>query len=495
MGLLDRASALFRAPKAGSLSVARHKEEWTHQFVNQIFPSDDHILNEKGGGDISLYKKLLSDDLAASNFQQRRLAVVARDWSVEPGAHDKASGMAADFMRELIDRIGWDDVCDKMLYAVWYGYGVGEGIYASDGNQITLERIDVPDRSWFGFDRDLRLCIRPAFGYAAVDPVPDRKFWTVNYGGDNDFNPYGRGLAHWLYWPIFFKRMNLPQWLKFLEASASPTALGKVPAAWLEDDSPNGQKAKVMAMLTAMSGSSAVAIPNAMEAEIIHAMRAGDPGYAIMLDKMDKAIMRTILSQTMTTEDGSSRSQAEVHKDVRDEVVRSDSDRLHETFNRTLGVWLTEMNFSGATPPRVYRIMEDPEDLTEIARRDTALKGLGWRRTDESFNETYGEGQYEQAEEGREEEDEDPPEFAAPDNPDEVDRFVAMMMEESDPLIREMVAPLVESLEGVTDPAIARAKVLAALEDMPVNPLTEMMAKAGIYARGEAEGRSDDALD
>jgi hypothetical protein len=77
----------------------------------------------------------------------------------------------------------------------------------------------------------------------------------------------------------------------------------------------------------------------------------------------------------MTTDDGSSRSQAEVHKGVADWVVKSDADLLCESFNRGPVAWLTEWNFPGAQPPRVWRHTEPAENLQ--ARAERVFSGAG----------------------------------------------------------------------------------------------------------------------
>lgn len=42
--------------------------------------------------------------------------------------------------------------------------------------------------------------------------------------------PYGLGLAHQLYWPVFFKKQGLGFWLRALEKFGAPTGMGVYPA-------------------------------------------------------------------------------------------------------------------------------------------------------------------------------------------------------------------------------------------------------------------------
>jgi phage gp29-like protein len=107
---------------------------------------------------------------------------------------------------------------------------------------------------------------------------------------------------------------------------------------------------------------------------------------------MDSALAKIILSQTMTTDNGSSRSQAEVHEGVRDMVVKADADLLSGTFSAQVARWLTEWNYPGAKVPRVWRNVEPPEDLVQRAERDVKIYSLGFEPTEQYVNDTYGEG-------------------------------------------------------------------------------------------------------
>jgi phage gp29-like protein len=133
-------------------------------------------------------------------------------------------------------------------------------------------------------------------------------------------------------------------------------------------------------------------IPEDMTIELIEAARSGTADYTELYQRMDKAISKVVLSQTMTTDDGSSRSQAEVHKGVGDAVIKSDADMLCESFNRGPAQWLTAWNFPDAKPPRVWRNTEPANDLDARAERDTKILTLGYEPTEQYIEETYGAG-------------------------------------------------------------------------------------------------------
>jgi phage gp29-like protein len=353
-------------------------------FVEYLTPTDS-VLKQKGGS-LAVYKEVLRDDQVKSVFEQRRRAVVSADWIVEPGADDAASKAAADALTENLDEIGWDRITDRQLYGIFYGYSVAEIMWEPRDNLVRFKDIKVRDRSRFVFDREHHVYLKVDERY---ERMPDRKFWTVSTGADHDDEPYGLGLGHWLYWPVWFKRNDIKFWLVFLEKFGQPTPTAKIPAGKMEDAS---FRAKALNALRAITTDSAVLLPEGVEVDLLEAARSGAADYEGMCKAMDAAIAKIILSQTMTTDNGSSRSQAEVHQGVADKVVKADADLVCESFNNGPVKWWCEWNFPGALPPRVRRITEPPEDLSKRADRDAKIKQLGYEPTEEYVRETYGDG-------------------------------------------------------------------------------------------------------
>lgn len=355
----------------------------TGTFADALI-SQDTVLAQKGR-DYRVYREVLRDDQCKSAFQQRRDAVIACEWKVDPASDSPQDKAAADFLTEQLNRIEWDRITDRMLYAVWYGHAVGECMWAREGGRIVLKDIKVRDRGRFQYDR--------FGGLWLVDDVqqkmPERKFWTLNTGADHDDEPYGLGLAHYCYWPVFFKRNDIKFWLLFLEKFASPTVRGKVPQATLGDEV---KREQILRQLRAFAHDTAILVPDGVEVDLLEASRSGATSYEDMAAAMDASIAKIILSQTMTTDNGSSRSQAEVHEGVRDLVVKSDADLLCASFTRQVATWLTEWNFPGAGVPRVWRDVSAPEDKAKRAERDKGIFALGYEPTPEYIRQTYGDG-------------------------------------------------------------------------------------------------------
>ena len=365
-----------------------------------ILLPQDTVLMGRGGGSYDLYREVLRDDQVASVFQQRRRAVVSREWEVVPGGDRRQDKAAADALREWLNGVnvgmdedeyarlpqpGWDAVTDRMLYGVFYGYSVAECLWGRDGRHVTLDAVRVRDRRRFGFDGDMRLRL-----YTGERPdgelLPPRKFWSFCTGADHDDEPYGLGLAHWLYWPVFFKRNGIKFWLIFLEKFGQPTATGKYPP-----NANEAEKRKLLQALRAIHTDSGVIIPEGMVIELIEAARSGTADYTALLDRMNAAITKVVLGHTGATDSTPGKLGAEdMAQDVRLDVVKADADLICDSFNRTVARWLTEWNYPNARPPRVWRKVEDAEDLNRVADREKTIFSMGFRPTLRHIEETYG---------------------------------------------------------------------------------------------------------
>lgn len=361
--------------------LATDYQGWTDEIV---LPSDPVLRGI--GGDFKSYRSVLNDDQVAATFQQRRRALTSKEWDVEPASESAIDQEAAQFIKDQLEDLQWDRITDQMLYGVYYGYAVGECLWGRDGNRVILETVRVRDPQRFRFDKDRNLRLLTRDNPKGM-VMPPRKFWTFSAGGENGDDPYGRGLASWLYWPVFFKRNAAKFWAIAVEKFAMPTPVGKHPAGAPED-----VKRALLDACLAIATDKAVTIPETTQIDFLETLKRVGADHLQFLQYWDGAIAKIVLSQTMTTDNGSSRSQAEVHMDVRDDVIKADADLISESFNDGPVTWLTEWNFPGAEPPKVWRNVEPPDDLKEAADRDKILYEIGFKPTEDYIRETYGDG-------------------------------------------------------------------------------------------------------
>jgi len=473
------------APEMREIAAAGRRSDITGDFVNRLKLPDDRILRSKGGN-IEIYERVLEDDQVYSTFQQRVRAVTSRPWLVEPGGERPIDEEAAQFIEQQLVRAKWNQTVQKMASGLFYGYAVAECLWGVEAGKYTLDRIKVRKQKRFRFDEDGNLLLLRAG--KQPEPMPDRKFWVFNCGADHDDEPYGVGLAHWLYWPVWFKRNDIKFWLILIDKLGIPTAKGTYPkAASLQEQD------KLLETLSAIQNEAAIIAPEGMLIELLEAARQGSVGQEQLYRLMNSAIAKVVLSQTMTTEDGSSQSQALVHMDVRQDVSESDADIIDDSFTSSVATWLTEWNFPGAAVPQVRRNFEEPEDANVTAERDTKLWAMGARPTAEYAEQQYPGWKFPVTAETMDKQPKPPvPGQPAPEDvafaearSDEVDQLVGEILAADDwPAVMEaVIGPIEELLNDSGSFEEFAARCAEALARMDTATLTTKIARALFTAR------------
>lgn len=337
----------------GEVAYAQ-KDDLGRAFANEIRQPDDDVLKRRSGAFLEAYKKLKRDDQIKSTLQQRRTAVVSRDWTVEPGASDAASRSAADWLRDMLEHVGWHRVARKMHWGLFYGYAVAELMYERDGAYIGVDAIKVRDRSRFRFGRDFELRLvgpRSILG----EEMPARKFWVMSTGADHDDEVYGLGLAHFLYWPVYFKRNGVRIWLNTLETAARGAPYGTYPQG-----APEEEQKKLLQALQIMKDGGAAIWPEGMGVDTLDLKSNLTSDNKELYNTMDRAISKIVLSQTLTTDaqsTGLGSTLGDVQQVVAEQVQQTDADLLTGSFCKGQPhfegplKWLMEWNFPDAEMP------------------------------------------------------------------------------------------------------------------------------------------------
>jgi phage gp29-like protein len=450
----------------------------TQPFMGALREIQDTVLMRLGTN-FGVYQELRRDDQVHACFQQRCLALTSRPVLVRPGGEDPMSVAAADHLRTNLEQIPFDRTSRMKLWGAFYGYDVAECMWVLRDGKVWLDRakVRVPWRFRHGVDGTLRMLTRSNRVQGEV--LPDRKFWTTSWGADNDDDPYGLGLAHQLYWPVFFKKQGLSFWLRALEKYGAPSTYTKYPAGADTDT-----KKAALAVAQKMRLDGAAAIPENMTVALLEAAR-GTVDQATFLRQMNAAIAKIILGQTMTTDDGASLSQSQVHMEVREELTDADAELQCESFQTGPAAWLTAWNFPGARVPLISR--PSPEDEAAAAEllekkgkavkalRDAGLEpendeiiarivGPGWRLAPKAMTPASGS-----------------PAFAEADTRDAVDQFADEMDWEE--VVRPLRDQVIAFVEGKPDLQAAADQLGAMLADPAGSQLVEQLGRALLEAR------------
>ena len=390
MNILSNLKTLFadnkQKPVPGEIASIGDGKDITRGYVNSfpwLVPQDKVLALT--GFNYEDYRKLLTDDQVFAAFQQRRLAVLSKPWQVTPASDSPQDIKIAQFVEDNLKNIAFDNIIDKMLYGRFYGYSVGEVLW--DINRgVHIANIAVRRQDRFVFDPDKNLLLRTSDNYSGVS-LPQQKFWVFKTGTDNDDEPYGLGLAHYVYWVELFKRTGTRQWMVYLEKFGSPTTIGKYGKG-----STATERKKLLQALYSIRNNSAIITPDTVDIDIIGGGSKGSrsASYPDFYDRMNKAISKIIIGQTMTIDDGSSMSQSTTHLTVREDIIIADAKMISSSFNETVLKWLVDYNFDTDTYPKLeYKLLKD-EDQNKKAQRDQIVVNMTGRLLDKDYaQKTY----------------------------------------------------------------------------------------------------------
>lgn len=385
-----------RVPQELRNEIATIARDVTAPIAGFVLRPRDEVLATRGGGrGLAIYEDIKRDPHAGAVLRKRKMAVVAREWSVEPASDAPADVAAGELVEAAVKGLRFDRLCLGLLDCVLKGYAVAELIWGPvtiDGRTWILPvdaKVRNPRR--FVFDRDGGLRLLTWQAPAEGEALPDRKFIVARFGEEDTEDPYGLGLGASLFWPVYFKRQGLAFWLVFADKFGNPTVLGEYPP-----DADDGQQTKLLSALAAISHDSGIIIPKGMEVRFLEAQRSGSINtHESLCRYMDEMISEAVLGETLTTNAPGRGTQAlgTVHNEVREELTDADADLLSETLNDTLCRWIVEINMPGATPPGLWRRKADDEDLDKRAERDRKLldAGLEPEEGPDYFERVYGD--------------------------------------------------------------------------------------------------------
>jgi len=358
----------------------------TRGYTGPLLLPFDSVLRNRGQYDLQIYEQVLSDDEVRATLGQRHSAVTSCEWQVDAGGDRRVDKQAAEWLRRQLHRIRWDNVTAKMLFGEFYGYAVAEVIYGVDEGKVCIDAIKVRNRRRFryGKEGELRM-LTPSAMFEGV-PCERPYFWDFCTGADHDDEPYGLGLAHWLYWPVLFKRNGIKFWMIFLEKFGMPTAVGRY-----EAEASDGDRSKLLQATRAIQTDSGIIMPKGMELELLEAGRSGTADYRALVEVMNASIQKVVLGQTASTQGTPGRlGNDDLQGDVRGDIVKAAADLVDESFNRGPLKWLMQWNFPTAEPPRVYRVTEEPEDIDALAERYGKIYNIGFRPSLADIQEKFG---------------------------------------------------------------------------------------------------------
>lgn len=208
--------------------------------------------------------------------------------------------------------------------------------------------------------------------------------WTIPHG---DYR--NKGILEKVALIQLYKRWALGTWAEFMELYGQPVRIGKTQTADYES------KQNMIDMLANM-GTNAWGVFNLDdEIEFIDSMKSstGDSIHEHLIKYCDEQISKIIVGQTMTSDNGSSRSQAEVHEEVAESIFRNDQKDIEYMVNDELIPRLIRLGAGGIySQLKGYEFeffKEDKISLLERSQIDKNITDMGKTLTDEYITNRY----------------------------------------------------------------------------------------------------------
>lgn len=308
----------------------------------------------------------------------RKRAIEGLEFEVTAASQERADQEIAAHCQALINKSGFVELVQDMLDALGKGYSVINQVWTTQALNSAAPWEPV---AWQWCDpRLFQLSAKDGYALRIKDEdVPEgvelEPFkYITHFSKIKSGAPHRAALARLIAWVYLFESFTLKDWVGYIETYGQPWRLGKYgPTASDEDVS------TLVRALQNLGTDAAAAVPQSMQIEFMKSNSASDSDAFLKLAQFcQKSISKAVLGQTMTTDDGSSNAQSQVHNEVRHDITRSDARRICATLMRDVLKPYIDLNFGRqARYPLLSSPVLSPADLSDLSSVMRELAALG----------------------------------------------------------------------------------------------------------------------
>lgn len=327
------------------------------------------ILQAAATGDARDYLTLAEemeekDPHYASVLGTRKRAVSGLPVAVEAASDSPRDREIAEAVRHLVESPAFGDMLDDLLDAIGKGYSVVEPIWEYRDGQFWPSGYEHRDPRWFQFDRvtGKRLQLLDGTGQGQELP-PDRLI--IHMPRLKSGLPIRGGVARLVAVAVMCKAFGQKDWMRYGELYGMPLRIGRYGPGAKSDDISVLRRA-----VTQLASDAAAIMPDSMRIEFQEIANAagGAELFERLAEWLDRQVSKAVLGQTMTADNGSSQSQANVHNEVRRDILKADAKQVATAINRDLVRVFVTLNFGPQNAyPTVTLQVSEPEDLKALA--------------------------------------------------------------------------------------------------------------------------------
>jgi phage gp29-like protein len=468
------------------------------------------ILNDVKRGECPAEYLELAQDIELKDLHYRSVlstrkdAITGLEIKVVPSSEDKRDMELADAVeRDIVKNSGAKlyALIRDMLDALAKGFSVSEIIWNTDKTLWKPAAYKFRDPRWFQYDKETgkTLMLRAPLGNE-LEPLKPFHFVAhePHLVSGNQITA-GLALPALYYWML--KSYDVTSWAAFIDRYGYPIRIGKYGKKATEQD-----RATLKRAVAAIGQDFGAVIPESALLEIIESKHAAETSnvYKNMADWIDKQISKLVLGQTMTTDEGSSKSQSETHEKVRDDIADSDIQQIIETLNTALTIPYVNFNFGEQENyPRIELFKPDEKNVEQIimaverlgplgleVKADELRALLGLANPDEGDEVVGGRPEYDLPMPGDTADEQQTPNLNA-EQKEAPDGLDALIDEGGGyiPVSNDIAAVIEKAADAATDFESFRAELEKLVASWPADKIAECVAIATFKARvlGNAE--------
>ena len=320
-----------------------------------LLPNPDPILRKAGKSE-DVYDAIQSDAHVIGELRAIKADLQRFQHTLTPGGDRRADRRAFELCQRVLARAPaplstWPDVFWNIAQSTFRGLSAQEIVWDQDGGVwLPTAILDRPKRRFsFSGDGELRLLTRSA---PLIGEPMQPMYWLIDRHMPSYDNPYGVALLSSCFWPYTFKHAGMRWFVKFCERFGIPFPVGKYAI---------GSDPKVVDALSEaleeLIEAGFAAIEEGGSIELIESGKGGGGGKLAqhqLVDVCNAEMSKALTSQTLATEQtgpGGARAASETHAERGSGVNDGDRERIAFTLDR-LWAEITRINVGpDAMPP------------------------------------------------------------------------------------------------------------------------------------------------
>lgn len=475
------------------------RQAWAPSVASGLTPAKlAKVLRNANEGDLESYLILAEemeerDPHYASVLSVRKRAVSAVEPVITPASEDAEDVKIADFVREQIEGMTtFPDLVEDALDALGKGFSVIEILWETEASEWKIAEFERCDPRYFTFDRETGKELRLLDETAPVDGLPLDPFkYVVHRPRLKSGLSLRGGLARLVSFSWLCKAYTVKDWIAFIECYGLPLRLGRY--------GPEATKDDVETLYRAVAGigtDAAAVLPKSMEIDFQEiADGTGNKVFESFARWADEQISKAVLGQTMTSDNGSSMAQAQVHDKVRHDITSADARQISVTLTRDLVRPIVDLNFGPRGQyPHLNIVVDEPEDVASLVKSVGTLAKQGMR-----FKASEIRGKLKLSDPDDDDEIFGGSKPVSPSKPPAINRLALHRQQDIDPLdgieaagledwdeqLDPLIAPVLTMIENAGNYEEALARLPDLISDMDSRKLIEQLMIAMTRARAE----------